>query len=702
MRGMRRFGKAGTRLTLLASIVAVSALSAFSAVGAPTADAVSSSSGTRAGQTQSPWTIGTYGRYITIIDGQVSPGGRYVAYSLQRKVRGGRMGWESPRAYVAATNGRSRRPLTSNRSSSAVAWSPNGRFIAFLSSADKGRSAGVPNVWVKKANGRGPARQLTRAARGVISFSWSPDGKSIAYVVGDTKSTGDGPVVAGEHPNRANLWLVRQGKKGWLHKGVRRTARRLTDRDFAVGSLSWSPDSRTIAFERQVLGEAGDSYDIDILLLDIRTRRATAYAATEAAETSPHFSPDGSRIAYKRSDLPASDFSAWRVVVGSATGGAAGARAVLAPTPNEEPKLLGWSRDGRSLYYAETRGTTVQVASLPADGSPSEDITAAEGVLYPTSLSPGGRHLLAGRQTWSEAQELWVARLPAQASAIPSDPLRFTRVTGVNRAMRSYTSPRQELISWQMPDGWTIEGLLTYPLGYEEGRRYPMLLYVHGGPAGGFQDSHAGNFDIYPVAVFAQRGYAMLRVNCRGSVGYGAAFRKANIQDFGGGDYRDLMAGVDRVIAMGVADPDRLGIMGWSYGGFMSAWATTQTQRFVAASVGAGPVDWVSMAGTDDLPDLVPAYFGGLPWEVADVYFYCSPVSYAAQAETPTLIQHGLCDARVPYSQGEEWYFTLQELGVPVTMVSYPRSGHVVMEPDLIRDVYQRNLDWFARYLPTD
>jgi dipeptidyl aminopeptidase/acylaminoacyl peptidase len=374
---------------------------------------------------------------------------------------------------------------------------------------------------------------------------------------------------------------------------------------------------------------------------------------------------------------------------------------VLATTPNESPALVGWASDGRSIFFTEIRHTTMVLGVLPVDGTSSRDVTQGPTAVGPLTLSPGARWLALGEQSWEEPEEISITRLPADSSTITAGSLQIRRITRVNAAFGRLAAPRQEVVDWTS-DGRTIEGFLTYPVGYQAGRRYPLLLYVHGGPTGAFLNAYAGMRDIYPVAVLAQRGYAVLRVNPRGSDGYGGEFRKANIQDFGGGDYRDLMRGVDSVIAQGVADPSRLGIMGWSYGGFMTAWTTTQTDRFLAASVGAGPVDWTSMAGTDDLPLLVPDFFGGLPWQVPDDYTRRSPVTFAAGVKTPTLIQHGMCDTRVPYSQGQEWFFTLKGLGVPVTWVSYPRSGHVVVEPGLVRDTFQRNLDWFARYVPVN
>jgi dipeptidyl aminopeptidase/acylaminoacyl peptidase len=241
---------------------------------------------------------------------------------------------------------------------------------------------------------------------------------------------------------------------------------------------------------------------------------------------------------------------------------------------------------------------------------------------------------------------------------------------------------------------------LTYPVDYETGTRVPLLVIVHGGPAGVFVQSFIARRGAYPIAAFASRGYAVLRCNVRGSSGYGRDFRYANYEDWGGGDYRDIMSGVDHIVQMGVADPDRLGVMGWSYGGYMTSWIITQTDRFKAASVGAGVTNLMSFTGTADIPGFIPDYFGGEYWDVFDRWRSHSAMFNVKGVSTPTLIQHGERDDRVPISQGYELYNALLRQGVTVKMVVYPRQPHGIGEPKLQLDAMKRNLDWFERWIP--
>jgi dipeptidyl aminopeptidase/acylaminoacyl peptidase len=244
-----------------------------------------------------------------------------------------------------------------------------------------------------------------------------------------------------------------------------------------------------------------------------------------------------------------------------------------------------------------------------------------------------------------------------------------------------------------------IEGLLTYPVDYQEGRAYPLILNIHGGPAGVFSQSFTGNPGIYMIQYFAQEGYAVLRPNPRGSSGYGKDFRYANYMDWGYGDYEDLMSGVDKTIDMGVAHPDSLLTMGWSYGGYMTSFLVTRTDRFQAASMGAGLPNLISMVTTTDIPDYLVAHMGGEFWDDYETYERHSAMYRIANVTIPTQVIHGENDLRVPFTQGQEFYTALRRRGIATEMVVYPRTPHGPREPKLLMDVSQRILKWFEQFL---
>jgi dipeptidyl aminopeptidase/acylaminoacyl peptidase len=278
------------------------------------------------------------------------------------------------------------------------------------------------------------------------------------------------------------------------------------------------------------------------------------------------------------------------------------------------------------------------------------------------------------------------------------------RLTWTNPELDELHLGAMEVVRYKSKDEMEIEGVLVRPAGYKEGTKYPLLTFLHGGPALNFRLAFtpygtSPQAQRYPVHVFAGRGYAVFCPNVRGSAGYGEKFRKANVRDWGGGDYQDVQLGIDRLIKQGIADPNRLGVMGWSYGGFLTAWSLTQTDRFKAASMGAGIFNPTSFYGQTDVPSFMETYFGGAPWEVPKVYARSSPLGHAGAIRTPTLIQFGDRDERVPLSQGEEMHRALVRLGVPVEFAVYPRQGHVVNDPKAQVDVLQRNVDWFERWL---
>ncbi len=260
---------------------------------------------------------------------------------------------------------------------------------------------------------------------------------------------------------------------------------------------------------------------------------------------------------------------------------------------------------------------------------------------------------------------------------------------------------KTEVVRWKnKKDGMAMEGLLVTPPDYQPGKAYPLLVVIHGGPTGHFDTGfNLWSAGAYPVHVFALQGYVVFKPNPRGSGGRGAKFRAANLKDWGGADYHDIQDGVDELIARGIADPDHMGVMGWSYGGYMTAWTITQTSRFRAASVGAGSPNLYSSYGTTSDAFFLEWYFGGPPWQARELYMAHSPMTFVDHVTTPTLIQHGTEDPGVPISQGEELYTALRARGIAVEMIRYPRSSHVFTEPKLIRDTLTRNLEWFDRYV---
>ena len=629
---------------------------------------------------------------------QVSPDGKQVAFTVREAVMDNDKSEYLTHVHLADSDGDHSRQLTrGDKSCDDPQWSPDGETLALISAR-----AGKKNLWLIRPNG-GEATQLSHSKTDVTSFRWSPDGTSIAFTALDaptsdeeqrTREKSDVRVV-GENVKLNRLFVIPVSDS----INAPRDGRQLTTGDLSVlyeGSrpgrafFDWSPDGKTIAFSHNRTPAPDDWGTANLSLIDVQTGSVQSLCKTGAAESSPLFSPDGKSIAFVASDNPPTWGGRRTVSVMSTTDKIARQLAQTHDGFGRYSELLGWTADGKSLYFNEVQGTSLRLMNLPLDGSPVV-------IDQRSGMSLAG-YFLNSRRThfgfnWEHLNRPQEAFMMAAQGGEP------VQVSQVHRDQAAIPLGRTEVIRWKSSDNTEVEGLLTYPVGYQPGLRYPLLLVIHGGPMGVFTQTFDGTATQYPVAAFASQGYAVLRPNPRGSSGYGQKFRYANYHDWGGGDYRDVMSGVDRVIALGVADQDRMGVMGWSYGGFMTSWIITQTDRFKAASVGAGVTNLMSFTGTADIPGFLPDYFGAEFWDNLETYRAHSAMFQVKGVTTPTLIQHGERDERVPLSQGQELYNALKRQGCTTKMVVYPRTPHGIEEPRLLLDCMQRNIEWFNRHL---
>ena len=615
-----------------------------------------------------------------------SPDGLRVAYVVaQAALDGDKSEWLSQIHVVQADGSASFQLTRGDKSSWAASWSPDGQWLAFISSR-----AGRPAVWRINLSG-GEAEKLTDERGSISAFEWSPDGASIAYVMKDAKTDDEETAdrekrdwrTIDDNIKRNRLYLVPAD----ANDQHRRPTRQLTRGDFSVMEFSWSPDGTTIVFSHQPTPAADDWARTDISTVDVGSGDVKPLAQTAAAERSPFYSPDGKWVVFEKSDIPPTWAFTTTLNVVAAEGGTPRA---LPETPDAQPDLIGWSADGARVYASEVQGTWPQILAVPVNGGGASIISPA-GVLASTAGLNRSRTTIGFvSQSLDRAPEAFVSALAPELKPVQ-----------VSRAQDLPAAPigRSEVISWQSADGLPIKGVLTYPEAYQKGARVPLLIVIHGGPTGVFTRSFIGTASPYPVAAFAAQGYAVLRCNVRGSGGYGRKFRYANMGDWGGGDYKDIMTGVDHVVAMGVADPDRLGVMGWSYGGYMTSWIVTQTRRFKAASCGAGVSNLMSFTGTSDIPSFIPDYFGGEYWDNFDAWRSHSAMFNVKGVTTPTLIQHGEADERVPVSQSYEFYNALKRQGVTTKLTVYPRQPHGFEEPKMTLDAARANLAWFDRWI---
>jgi dipeptidyl aminopeptidase/acylaminoacyl peptidase len=622
----------------------------------------------------------------------VSPDGKRAAFSVSVPVIDGEHSEWVSQIYVASAEGGHWVQLTrGEKSATNPAWSTDGQWIAFLTPRAGPRS----NLWRIPVDG-GEAEQLTDEKGGLTAFQWSPDGSQIAFLMTDPRTEAEekserekrDAFVVNENQKRSRLYII----PVTANAEGKRPVRKLTGGDLHVGGLlggrnfDFSPDGTRIVFTHQPTPLIDDWQKTDLSIVEVATARVTTVVASEAAETQPVFSPDGKLIAYTASETPPQWAFASRVFVVKPNGQDA---RPLAETFDLKPGLVGWMKTGDTLVISEVQRTINRLCGLPLDGSPAFDLSPPGLMIEQPAINSTHTHVGFISEAVDRAPEAFVS---------PLAPFKAQIVSGVQELPQlplGQTAP----IQWKSSDGREIEGLLTLPVGYKAGESVPLLVVVHGGPTGVFVQNCIVGRAPYPVAVFASKGYAVLRCNVRGSSGYGKEFRYSNYNDWGGGDFRDLISGIDALIERGIADSERLGIMGWSYGGYMTSWAITQTKRFKAASVGAGVTNLMSFTGTADINDFIPDYMGGEYWEQFDRWQSRSAMFHVKGVATPTLIQHGDKDLRVPISQGYELYNALKRQGIPVKMVVYPRQPHSLQEPKMQLDAMQRNVEWFDHWL---
>lgn len=618
-----------------------------------------------------------------------SPDGSKVLYTVREAVMTDDRSEYVNQVFLCNADGSNTIQLTKGDKNSAnPKWSPDGKWIAFTSSRD-----GKNNLYVLPVGG-GEAEKVTDVKSGVGIYDWSHDGSMIAFVMTDAAADKE------ERNKKAkNDWYfmdeeVKQNRLFvlWLNKkdtAGKRIQKQISNENYNVNAFDWSPDGKSIAYSHGKSPEVNDNVYSDISMIDIESGKNKPIASTGAGETNPLFSPDGKFIAYYSTEDPVDWSGPRHAKIYSLADGKSWK---LKATPDENGAIVGWTADGKSILLSEANKTLNSIYVLSVDGKNiTEWNKGTTDVLGAASINSTGTYIAFILQNPSKFPEAYISSVNNYSPV---------KITNINADNASKPLPKTEVIKWKGADGKEIEGLLTYPINYKPGTRVPFILNVHGGPAGVFQQTCvAGNSGTYPIAAFAEMGYAVLRPNPRGSSGYGTEFRTANRSDWGGKDFIDLMAGVDEVIKMGVADENKMGVMGWSYGGFMSSWIVGHTDRFKAASIGAPVVDLGFQNLTDDIEGFLPSYFKTDPWNDWSLYDAHSPLRFVQNVKTPVMLQHCEGDQRVPISNGIMFYNALRRRNVPVRMLAMPRQAHGPVEPTMVLKTMQTNVEWFEKYI---
>lgn len=639
-----------------------------------------------------------------VSDPRISPDGKHVAFVVTQADM--KTNFRNSDVWLVRADGGEPQQLTrSPKRDDQPRWSADSRRLAFISDRD-----GKAQVYVLSIDG-GEARKVTDVQTAVQSFEWSPDGKRIAYIAADPasearekeKKEGFDQVIAdADYPYaRINLISVAEGD-GLLPKPIK-----LTDGALHVVDIAWNPAGDAIAFTARATPKLADTGTTEIYVIDADGKRTQPSRLTtnDRPETNIEWSPDGRAVSYlstadKHQTIGPQRVHILKIVKGQSGGRAQGSSGFQ---PEGEPKVLRpefngyitrheWSHDGRSVFCSADLGVRRNIWAIASDGS-----RIAMLLLFDVTGSFSQSN--AGRMAFLTETEY----RPAEVSvSVTGDPhISSKGLTNLNRQVGQFALGKVETIKWKSSkDGREIEGILVYPIDYEPGKRYPLITSIHGGPEGAYQLSFMASYGEFPH-VYAARGYASFFPNFRGSSNYGYEFASANVGDLGGGDYADIMSGVDYLIQRGIADPARLAIKGYSYGGYMSGWIIGHTDRFKAAVFGAGLSNAISYYSQADIQFSRETLHQGTPWKNNQNMIERSPVFYLQNAKTPSLIYHGEKDERVPLPQSLETYMGLKKAGVPAQLIIYPREGHGLREPAHQLDKMRRELEWMEKYVGT-
>jgi dipeptidyl aminopeptidase/acylaminoacyl peptidase len=572
----------------------------------------------------------------------------------------------NPRRLTAAKDARA------HREHSAI-WSPDGKRIAFLSDAAREKQL---QIYVAPASG-GPARRLTAVAGQIGHPKWSPDGRSIAFLFIDGSAQEPGALVAYKPDTGVVAEKIEEQRIATVDVASGRV-RTMSPDNLYVYDYDWSPDGRRFCAEAAEGSGTNNYWIAQLYAVSADSGLARSVWKPPLQLAGPRFSPDGKTIAVIHGIMSDEGQTGGDIYTVSLLGGEP---KNLTPGMKASAVALVWRPSGEILFTEHVDGNYGLASVDPGSGTISTLWTGPR-VLGNFTVARRGPASAAVVQSFDGPPEVWAGPIGSW-KPLTKENARQTPFWGEARSLH-----------WES-DGTRVQGWLLPPRNVEPGRRYPMVVGVHGGPSAASSPSWPTRWN----AVLPSQGYFLFLPNPRGSYGQGEAFAQGNVKDFGHGDFDDIVKGVDEVVKVAPVDPGRIGIAGWSYGGYMTMWAVTQTNRFKAAVAGAGIVNWQSYYGQNRIDRWMVPFFGASVYDDPEVYSRSSPITHIRNVKTPTLVLHGDRDSEVPTPQGYEFWHALKTLGVPTALVIYENEGHAVSGRDHQRDIERRVVGWFDQYL---
>lgn len=663
------------------------------AAGACSALAVLSAPFSAMAQEKGPVTIEALAKLKRVSSPAISPDGDWIAYVVEGRVEGA----DKTRAqlFMASADGKTVLPMTSaSYDAHSPQWSPDGKQLAFLAARSDLDENAATQVWTLDMRG-GEARAYTDVTQGISGFEWAPDGKRMLLMIQDegenARKKREAREAGEDEPELP--WVIdrRQFKEdgvGYLDRSrthiyviAERLAEpvQITDGDRDDHGATWSPDGTRIAYATNVTEDPDGNYNTDIFVIDAAAGSTPVQVTTNpGGETSPAWSPDGKTLAYTTSLKPELLWYATsHLATSPATGGSV---RLLTESLDRNVFDPAWSPDGKSIYFTiENEGMQPIMAADVRTGRLSQYVSG-QFAIYDYDVAGNG----------DLALRLTNPTLPSEIFL--KSGRQLTQVTRTNEAvLDTLDLAKPQFVSFDNPDGISVDEFI-YPAKDVTGPA-PAILFNHGGPVAQY------DYSFEPFAqLFAANGYATVMVNPRGSSGKGEDFKKAIFAEWGVKDFADVMAGVDTAVDLGLVDPDRLGVGGWSYGGILTNYVITQTDRFKAAVSGASEVNYTANYGHDIYQREWEIELG-LPWENQEGWDAISPFWDAPKVTTPTQFMVGQEDWNVPAMNSEQFYLALKRLGIDTKLVVYPGEDHSIDRPSFVDDRYQRFIDWYDTYL---
>ncbi len=631
-------------------------------------------------QAKRPMTIDDALNMVRVGNVAISPDGDKAFYS-ERHLNWDKNDYET-RFFMVPSAGGAPVRFINERGGRNFQFSPDGVYLSMLR-----RAGGDSQIFLLPLAG-GEAWQLTTHAGGINSYRWSADASVIVFVAEEPRpdiiqaewDKGADPVFVDEGPNgkSSGLW-----SNLWAVDPVTKKEVRLTDEQHRVGGYDVSPDGSRVVFSARRDARRNYPFLSELYMVGTNGDALARLTDNNAPEGGVLWAPDGKTFAYIAPDDQVFELTNGYIWIMNPDTGEA---RKLEGQDQGEIDQLSWTPDGRSLLFSEVHRTNTNLFRMDVDTGALTQITHVTGTLRPLGFSEDRTRMVYSFTDFDTPPDLYSADISGHDEV---------RLTDSNPWIeKELALAGAEIVRWHSHDGMQIEGVLYRPVGYQKSTRVPLMLHVHGGPSGYFGNTFDFEFQLY-----AGLGYASLGPNVRGSSAYGDELLRGLIGDVGGGEYEDLMSGVDHVSEMGIADPEQLGVRGWSWGGVLSSWVVTQTTRFKAASIGAMVGSWVAETGPGFNFDVTLWYIGGSHWEDLEEWMQHSSLTHVGNVTTPSLILHGGEDTTSSVGQSLMFFTALRDRGVPTRFIKFPRQQHGVREPRLLRVLHVEETRWMEKYI---